>query len=362
MKKILITFLLFVVSLMVACQSPITKEKVDIRSLSASVTNNTSEQKLSKQRNLAFRPNLSSFDDLNGVEETYYPDGQYILIYKDEKNIDFTIKLNNPKGEAIDAVQITCDDPNSKVLVDGKYMNIQYDDEKSIVINWAQENAYEKTYHLETTSVDDVNTIRVLDIKVNGEWQNQELSKDRLDVYKIDDSILHWNFIYNKETEYAWNFEYDTTCISNLQVYYNGNEISSELDTYRVGNGLVEYEFDYTFEDKVIHWKRSRNIELLELCVPEGGIPLNNIGDVITIKISILKGTDVSNEFYFYFEGKTYIFNNSRPGWYSTMPSEEWKSDISPSSDNQEEFRNAIINIGGCDYIFGEIFFWHLPH
>ena len=47
----------------------------------------------------------------------YIPEGQYIVIYKDETHIDFKIELNNPKKEAITALELECEDKNAKIAL-----------------------------------------------------------------------------------------------------------------------------------------------------------------------------------------------------------------------------------------------------
>lgn len=231
------------------------------------------------------------------------PSGQYIVMYKSEVDIKFTITLNNAKGESIDAIQLTCDDPDSKVLVDGKYVNIQFDENNSRIINWAQEDPYQKTYYIQTTSQTDINTIRVVDLKVNGEWQGVELSQDELKIYKLNENDLVWNFVKNTFTEYVWNFSTEE-CITNLVVSMDGETVAAdENGNYTITkNGKVEYEYDYTYEGVTLHWKDSREIKLLEIeYVPgiDGGgwgwiQPFNP--DCSWLMFYVIEGTDIYKE------------------------------------------------------------------
>ena len=206
---------------------------------------------------------VMSFDDETEPNEPIIPDGQYIVMYKSQSEITFTIKLNNPKGESIDAIELTCDDPNAQIMVDGEYKPIQYQDNegvKSRIVNWAQEDPYEKVYYIKTTSMDDINTLRVIDLKVNGEWQNQALSNDELKIYKMNEEDLKWVFLKNTPEYYQWKFE-KSEKISNLVVKLGTELEPDENGVYTTVSGKVVWEYDYTFDGVTVHWKDERDIE-----------------------------------------------------------------------------------------------------
>lgn len=228
------------------------------------------------------------------------PSGQYIIMYKYERDIKFTIKLDNPKGESIDAIEITCDDPDSKILVDGEFKNIQYNN-GSRIINWAQEDPYEKTFYIYTSSIDDVNTIRVVDIKVNGEWQNKELDKDTLKIYKMNFDDLQWNYIVNTTEYYKWNLSYNDK-ISNVVVKINDNVVKCEEgNIYTVNkNGTVSISYTYTYDGVDFEWTDYKEIKLLEIGFSKQG-QKSYVQGIRYSAIQIdLSGTDVVRDVIYY--------------------------------------------------------------
>ena len=233
-----------------------TNKFVDILSLTA-----IQESLVAKQS--CVLTSLIMSDDTKEEKITDFSHNQYIVMYKSQSEITFTIKLNNPKGESIDAIELTCDDPNAQIMVDGEYKPIQYQDNegvKSRIVNWAQEDPYEKVYYIKTTSMDDINTLRVIDLKVNGEWQNHPLSNDELKIYKMNEEDLKWVFMKNTPEYYQWKFE-KSDKISNLVVKLGTELEPDENGVYTTVSGKVVWEYDYTFDGVTVHWKDERDIE-----------------------------------------------------------------------------------------------------
>jgi hypothetical protein len=221
-------------------------------------------------------------------------------MYKSQSEITFTIKLNNPKGESIDAIELTCDDPNAQIMVDGEYKPIQFNENsegvKSRIVNWAQEDPYEKVYYIKTTSMDDINTLRVIDLKVNGEWQNHPLSNDELKIYKMNEEDLKWKFVQNCFNWYKWSFE-NSERISNLKVMFDGEEVLANSEgVYKIErSGLVKWEYDYTYEGITVHWNDERNIELVEIVYTPEKEDLGIIyyGWSTAVYVQYIYGTDI---------------------------------------------------------------------
>lgn len=254
-------------------------------------------------------------------------ENQYIVMYKSQSEITFTIKLNNPKGESIDAIELTCDDPNAQIMVDGEYKPIQFNENsegvKSRIVNWAQEDPYEKVYYIKTTSMDDINTLRVIDLKVNGEWQNQALSNDELKIYKMEEEDLEWVFMKNTPEYYQWKFK-KSDKISNLVVKLGTELEPDENGVYTTVRGKVVWEYDYTFDGVTVHWKDERDIETVswvydeEVIKPYGmGLFTFGAGMHTKVWINSFSGTDLDGlihinkesdetKYFLEFDGRTF--------------------------------------------------------
>ena len=297
MKKIISLVLVLLMLSLVGCGG---RKEVDILSLSGNMVNTSELQKVNYaeetqegRHRMYIVGELTDEEDKEennrignqiiggfGGHKDYDKDGngisdyaQYVVMYKSEKNINFTIVLDNPKGYSIDAVQLTCDDPNAKIQVfnsDGTFTwELLSQAKDGYVINWASENAYRKTYYLETTAPDAINTLKVVDLKVNGEWQNQALDNDELKIYKMEDEDLSWEFVTNTLEAYKWRF-IKSENITNLKVTADGEEVvADENGIYSVDKDcVVEFEYEYIKDGVSAKWNDSRDVELLEIEYP----------------------------------------------------------------------------------------------
>ena len=181
----------------------------------------------------------------------------YVLIYKSETDIELTITLNNPKASEINAVEITCDDPNSEILVDGEYKKIQYKDSeksetKTRMVNWAQEDPYEKVFKMRTISSDNINTVKIVDLKVNGEWQGEELQNNKLDIYKMDANAYELKVLDNAygHIDFEFNINDPEKILGNFKL--NGNAIADKerftIDT----DSYLNVSYDLIVNEKVV--------------------------------------------------------------------------------------------------------------
>ena len=240
------------------------KTDVNIKRLSASVYDTTEVVKPVSRKNAIDIKYANEEGDSGSVLEVgEESSANYILIYKDENNIQLTVQLDNPKGESIDALEIACDDKNAEILVDGEYKPLNVT-ANGRVVNWAQEDPYEKTFYLRTISQDDLNTFRVNDIKVNGAWQNKGLDNNELSVYKITKEDLDVRFITNTTEYYECEFIYGEK-VSNLNVTASVPEALTWINTSRVRvtqNCTLNWSYDFTFDGVVRKWNDSMNIEL----------------------------------------------------------------------------------------------------
>lgn len=257
-----------------------TKEEniVTIKSLSGENIKETSVQENVKKRTTKRRDGFSHpksswdfpydsifLDDRKGTIPADM--SQYVIMFKNETDIKFTITLDNPKGEAIDAVELTCDDPYSKILVDGEWEDIRYDDGK-IILNWAQENPYKKVFKIRTTSKDDVNIVKVNNLKVNGFWQKKSLKNDKLNIYKLDESEIKAITVHNRLDYY--DFKIETSENIKIKEISSDNSQASltEEGNYRITkSGKIYIKYTYSVNGVELEWDYIREIELLRLSI-----------------------------------------------------------------------------------------------
>lgn len=198
----------------------------------------------------------------------YIPEGQYIVIYKDETHIDFKIELNNPKKEAITALELECEDKNAKIALQNSKGETEWKLIKDYpVVEWGGTNRYERTFEilLDEGYTEKDCDIKVLDLEVNGEWLAKGLDKNVLDVYKVYDEDLKYEFVYNKEDEYRFRLTAGET-VKNL-VVSGADPVEGEENVYSVTTeGYISWEYDYEPEDGVsAHWRNGKEIEFREL-------------------------------------------------------------------------------------------------
>ena len=174
-----------------------------------------------------------------GTEEL---DFNYIVINKSQTDITFTITLDNPEAYGIDALRVTCDDPEAKIQVDGEFKPIAQEADKTRVINWSSEDPYTKTYNIKTTSEEAIATFKVVDIRLAGhekfqskETENTDLGNNELKIYKMDDDAIELSVIENTFDYIKFDFivktEYEGV-ISNVKV--DGVDRDDEIGGWRL--------------------------------------------------------------------------------------------------------------------------------
>lgn len=142
-----------------------------------------------------------SIDDINMNKN-------WVLIYKSQTDITFTVTLDDPRHLGIDALIITCDDSESQIKVGDTYKPIQMEADGTRMVDWG-DDPYEQTYHIRTTSPDAVNSFKVLDVRITNhekfqseETDNRDLGNNELKIYKMDDDAIKLNVVENT-FEYA---------------------------------------------------------------------------------------------------------------------------------------------------------------
>jgi len=247
------------------------EDTINIKLLSGKVVREEAQERHLKRR---VRYGVEDGETNPTIEVNPTSTVQYVLMYKSESDIKFTITLDNPKGEAIDAVELTCDDPNSQIQLDSEWENIQYDETKhSIIANWAQENPYKKTFNIRTTSQEDIYTIRVVDIKVNGEWQNRELDKNELKIYKLEESDIRVKTEHNTNEYYDFTIEQITGDENKSVEILEVSAVNKKGEAVNVINLGEKYEvledatirvkYRYTIDGVSVEWVYEREIELV---------------------------------------------------------------------------------------------------
>lgn len=146
-----------------------------------------------------------SIDDINMNKN-------WVLIYKSQTDITFTVTLDDPRHLGIDALIITCDDPESQIKVGDTYKPIQMEADGTRMVDWG-DDPYEQTYHIRTTSPDAVNSFKVLDVRITNhekfqseETDNRDLGNNELKIYKMDDDAIELNVVENTFEYVKFNY------------------------------------------------------------------------------------------------------------------------------------------------------------
>lgn len=203
----------------------------------------------------------------------------YIIIYKSQTDITFTITLDNPEAYGIDDIRITCDDADSQIwLTDGngggEWQPIRREANGTSVVGWDSSNRYERTYNIRTTSPDAINTFKVVDVRLAGheKFQSKEtgstdMGNNELHIYKIDDDAFTLNVVENTFDYIKFNFnikEEYKDIISNFEVKdVEYDEENGYWVCYESKEVEVEYEYRMDEYDLVV--KRRCNYDIAPL-------------------------------------------------------------------------------------------------
>ena len=217
--------------------------------------------------------------DLANSRKNQEDDIQYVVIYKSLQEISFTIKLDNPEARSIDAIRLKCDDPDSKIQIDGEFKPLVKEDDGTRVVNWSSEDAYEKTYRIQLQSEEYLNTLAVTDIRLSGheKFQSKEmdvksLGRNELKIYKMEDAEFQHTF-YTNTPEFYKETIVSGSSVSNLRASGAGSKIEDGYLTV-TESGTCAIEYDYAFADGLVeHIKIEEDISLLELVYQQNGYP-----------------------------------------------------------------------------------------
>lgn len=208
--------------------------------------------------------------EANDVNEDEY---NYVIITKDVTDVQFTITLDNPEAYGIDALRVSCDDPEAQIQVEGEWKPISQEANGTRVVNWSSEDPYEKTYNIRTTSLEDLYTFKVVDIRLAGhdtflskQTNSTDFGNNELDIYKMDTDAYELDVISNtfEEIKFGIKVKEGITNLSNFKV--DGKEPNEE--GYWVMNESkedCEISYDFELENGMkVRDNKLCNIELLE--------------------------------------------------------------------------------------------------
>lgn len=208
-----------------------------------------------------------SIDDINMNKN-------WVLIYKSQTDITFTVTLDDPRHLGIDALIITCDDPESQIKVGDTYKPIQMEADGTRMVDWG-DDPYEQTYHIRTTSPDAVNSFKVLDVRITNhekfqseETDNRDLGNNELKIYKMDDDAIKLNVVENTFEYVKFNYvikEGYEELISNVVV----EGMTPDEDGYYVveEDGYIYWNYDFKIFDinKNIVFEEKNYIQLIRV-------------------------------------------------------------------------------------------------
>lgn len=188
---------------------------------------------------------------------------QYILISKEQTDIEFTIQLDNPESFGIDALRVKCDDLDAEIFIENRWEKIAYESNGTRVINWSSENPYEKTYKIRTTSLNDLNFFEVVDIRLAGNdkflskyTNSSNFGNSKFSIHKINADTYDLDIEYNTFDEIKFGIEVKEDKFFNFKV--NGllpdlegnwtfNHFNSEENSYK-----YTIDFDYQINEQQI--------------------------------------------------------------------------------------------------------------
>ena len=250
--------------------NPIKENSVKIRSINAS---ETSVEPVSVKARNKKEANDTEIED------------NYIIITKDVTDVQFTITLDNPEAYGIDALRVTCDDPEAQIQVEGEWKPISQEANGTRVVNWSSEDPYEKTYNIRTTSLEDLYTFKVVDIRLSGhdtflskQSNSTDFGNNELDIYKMDTDAYELDVVSNtfKEIKFGIKVKEGVTNLSNFKV--DGKEPNEE--GYWVMNESKEdcrISYDFELENGMKVNRESRQwIGPMEIRFMNGESTTNN--------------------------------------------------------------------------------------
>lgn len=202
---------------------------------------------------------------------------QFVIIYKDETDVTLTITLDNPEAHGIDALRVSCDDPEAKIQVEGEWKPIAQEADGTRVVNWSSEDPYEKTYNIRTTSLEDLYTFKVVDIRLAGhstflskQTKSNDFGNNKLDIYKMDTDAYELDVVYNTFEEIKFGIKVKDS-VNNLSNFKVDGKLPDEEGYWVMNESKNNCEISYDFElENGVKIRRESNVEINLLSVNLG--------------------------------------------------------------------------------------------
>lgn len=253
--------------------SVITQSNISVSStIVSSISNSENEVKIKKIVANALDED-NNIQSISKKEKNKHEDEiNYIIIYKSQTDIQFTITLDNPEAYGIDALRVKCDDENAQIQVDGEWKPIAFESDGTRVVNWSSEDPYEKTYNIRTTSDDAMNIFEVIDIRLAGhskfqskETKNTDIGNNELQIHKMDEDAYKIDVIENTFEYIKFKLavkESYKDIIHNITV--DGETADSEGIYTLYENKNITVKYDYKINDELmVNRSNDEKIELV---------------------------------------------------------------------------------------------------
>lgn len=229
----------------------------------------------------------------------------YTFILKSQLEINFDIKLSNPKNYYIMDFKLTCDEEQ-----------IEYYDEKmekwtpinDVWIRWSGSNNQESRYRLKLPTPEiSPDKIKISEMYYSDRTDGTNKTavnmnnKETYTIYKIESSleIIKMTDIINSENEFS--FKIDKIEGAEITgVVFDRNKITpDENGVYKLTkNGKLEIKYTYKVAENVIYKTTyEEDIELIEIGFPDKGQQSIIILDDTTVELYVyLTGSHVDND------------------------------------------------------------------
>ena len=255
-KKLLLLFLS--ISLLTGCDAiggffnPTNSS--DISSEVSSQSEQTIENNLVKIKSISVNEKNNTQLKARVRNQKGNENSNFTVITKEQSDVQFTITLDNPEAFGIDALRIYCDDINAQIQVEGEWKKIAQENDGTRVVNWSSEDPYEKTYNIRTTSLVDLVSFKVVDIRLAGhetflskQSKSTDFGNNELLIYKMDTDAYDLDIVSNsfKRIKFGIKIKENVTNLSNFRV--NGEEANSE-GYWEIIKEEENIEVSYDFE------------------------------------------------------------------------------------------------------------------
>ena len=288
MKKILsiisATIMLFCsISILAGCNSKDSsnsnsKSEVVLDKVSAAAYTETAIQTQSISIFNMSENSINGMSDNNEEKNSNAPidaPSDYTFILKSQLEINFDIKLSNPKNYYIMDFKLTCDEEQ-----------IEYYDEKmekwtpinDVWIRWSGSNNQESRYRLKLPTPEiSPDKIKISEMYYSDRTDGTNKTavnmnnKETYTVYKVEDNLLTTETVSNSREKYVFRIN-KMEGVEILNVTENGVDLTSADGNYEVtSNGKIVIEYQKNIDNVIYKGKYEKDIELVSLVATEMG-------------------------------------------------------------------------------------------